>query len=163
MSKRTAKFSQAHVTYAQIINSLCQDPFLRGRSFTRKETRYVIDIFLSAIEREVCTKGEVKVPGFGVFYKKMYHGRWISNCNMKEKKWVPPFFDICFTSGARMKLRLGAKITAYAKLEERKRLRESLGLIPTRSRIPVPRKILLPEGPLIETEKPKTPSIKVDD
>jgi len=140
---------------------MCKDPFLKGRSFTRKETRYVLDIFLSAIEREVCTKGEVKIPGFGTFYKKMYPGRFIQNCNMKKRAWVPPFFSVCFSSGARIKLRLGAKISGYQKSEEMKRMREELGIVVKIGRRP---KVRLVEAPIIDSKKPiPVPGIKVDE
>lgn len=124
MAKRTRKPERTYITYSLLVKELSKDRFLRGRKFAYLEVRHITDLLVSLMEQHLVENEEIRIPGFGTFYRIFVPPRKIRHPQTKQIIIVEGRHEIRFRPGARILIRMGANIKCYKYYADKKVLKE---------------------------------------
>lgn len=107
MGVRTRKPERTKPRYQDLVHAVARDRFLKGRNFTREDIRHVIDVLITVLYDALLEYEEVRIPGFGTFYRIFKNKVNVRNPQTKEIMTLPGRFEVRFSMGAKLKRVMG--------------------------------------------------------
>lgn len=110
MARRTRKPNRTCITYNEIAKRIAKSSLVKDRQFTQKEVRLILDSFIEELLQGVLNYEEVRIRGFGYFYRYLKKSRKTQHPKTKEPFIIPSHFDVRFIPGELIKRILGKEV-----------------------------------------------------
>ena len=143
MGIRSRKPARSTAPYRHMVDAVAANRFIRARGFFRKDIRHVMDLLVAEIYKSLVEFEEVRIPGFGRFYRIYKNARNVRNPRTKELMLIPGRYEVRFSMGSSLKYTLGNKVPSLTThlhkvlAKERDDSKISIPRTPSRQKTPI--------------------------